>query len=105
MFNWLRGTVLRAALTALTALRALNRNKLRSGLTALGIIIGVFAVVVMVALGNGARATIQAQVSGLGQNMLVVIAGSRRNGGVSAGQGSASAITLEDADALRREIP
>jgi putative ABC transport system permease protein len=105
MFGWVRGPLLRAALTAVTALRALGRNKLRSGLTALGIIIGVFAVVVMVALGNGARATIQAQVSGLGQNMLVVIAGSRRNGGVSAGQGSASAITLEDAEALRREIP
>jgi putative ABC transport system permease protein len=105
MLSWFRGPLLRAALTALTALRALSRNKLRSGLTALGIIIGVFAVVVRVALGNGARASIQAQVSGLGQNMLVVIAGSRRSGGVSAGQGSASAITLEDAEALRREIP
>jgi putative ABC transport system permease protein len=105
MFSRLRGAVLRAALTALTALRALRRNKLRSSLTALGIIIGVFAVVAMVALGNGTRASIESQVAGLGQNMLMVFAGSRRSGGVSGGLGSASAITLEDAEALRREIP
>jgi putative ABC transport system permease protein len=105
MFNWLRGTLLRAALTSLTALRALRRNKLRSSLTALGIIIGVFAVVAMVALGNGTRASIESQVAGLGQNMLMVFAGSRRSGGVSGGLGSASAITLGDAEALRREIP
>ncbi|HTC51643.1 MAG TPA: ABC transporter permease [Steroidobacteraceae bacterium] len=101
----LRGTLLRTALTALTALRALRRNKLRSSLTALGIIIGVFAVIAMVALGNGTRASIESQVAGLGQNMLMVFAGSRRSGGVNSGLGSASAITLEDAEALRREIP
>ena len=105
MFSWMRGSVLRTALTALTALRALRRNKLRSSLTALGIIIGVFAVVAMVALGNGTRASIESQVAGLGQNMLMVFAGSRRTGGVNSGMGSASAITLEDAEALRREIP
>ena len=105
MVDWLRGTMLRTALTALTALRALRRNKLRSSLTALGIIIGVFAVVAMVAIGNGTRASIESQVAGLGQNMLMVFAGSRRAGGVNSGLGSASAITLEDAAALRREIP
>ena len=105
MFTWLRGVLLRTALTALTALRALRRNKLRSSLTALGIIIGVFAVVAMVAIGNGTRASIQSQVAGLGQNMLMVFAGSRRSGGVNSGLGSASAITLEDAEALRREVP
>jgi putative ABC transport system permease protein len=105
MFGWLRGVLLRTALTALTALRALRRNKLRSSLTALGIIIGVFAVVAMVAIGNGTRASIESQVAGLGQNMLMVFAGSRRSGGVNSGLGSASAITLEDAQALRREIP
>jgi putative ABC transport system permease protein len=89
----------------LTALRALQRNKLRSSLTALGIIIGVFAVVAMVALGNGTRSSIESQVAGLGQNMLMVFAGSRHSGGVNSGLGSASAITLEDAAALRREIP
>ena len=105
MFIWLRGILLRTALTALTALRALRRNKLRSSLTALGIIIGVFAVVAMVALGNGTRASIQSQVAGLGQNMLIVSAGSRRSGGVNSGMGSASALTLDDAEALRREVP
>jgi putative ABC transport system permease protein len=105
MFTRLRGVLLRSALTSLTALRALQRNKLRSSLTALGIIIGVFAVVAMVALGNGTRASIESQVAGLGQNMLMVFAGSRRSGGVNSGLGSASAITLEDAAALRREIP
>ncbi|HEV2701618.1 MAG TPA: ABC transporter permease, partial [Steroidobacteraceae bacterium] len=105
MFTRLRGVGLRAALTSLTALRALQRNKLRSSLTALGIIIGVFAVVAMVALGNGARAQIESQVAGLGQNMLMVFAGSTRSGGVRGGMGSAAAITLEDAEALRREIP
>jgi putative ABC transport system permease protein len=105
MFSWLRRTLIRTALTSLTALRALRRNKLRSSLTALGIIIGVFAVVAMVALGNGTRASVQSQVAGLGQNMLMVFAGSRRSGGVNSGLGSASAITLEDADALRREVP
>jgi len=105
MFTWLRGVLLRTALTSLTALRALRRNKLRSSLTALGIIIGVFAVVAMVAIGNGTRASIESQVAGLGQNMLMVFAGSRRSGGVNSGLGSASAITLEDAEALRREIP
>jgi putative ABC transport system permease protein len=105
MFTWLRGILLRTALTALTALRALRRNKLRSSLTALGIIIGVFAVVAMVAIGNGTRASIESQVAGLGQNMLMVFAGSRRSGGVNSGLGSASAITLEDGEALRREIP
>jgi len=105
MFTYLHTLLLRTLLTALTALRALRRNKLRSSLTALGIIIGVFAVVAMVAVGNGAKANIESQVSGLGQNMLMVFAGSRRSGGVNSGLGSASALTLEDAQALRREIP
>ncbi len=63
----LRGILLRTALTVLAALR---RNKLRSGLTTLGIIIGAFAVVAKVALGNGTRASIESQVAGLAQDML-----------------------------------
>jgi ABC-type lipoprotein release transport system permease subunit len=84
--------------------RALRRNKLRSILTALGIIIGVASVVAMVAVGNGAQASITKQVSALGQNLLTVFAGSRRSGGVSSGLGSASTITLADAEAIRREV-
>jgi putative ABC transport system permease protein len=91
--------------TIFVALRALRRNKLRSGLTALGIIIGVASVVAMVAAGNGARARIESQVAALGQNLLMVFAGSSRSGGVFGGLGSASALTLADAEAIRREVP
>jgi putative ABC transport system permease protein len=86
------------------ALRALRRNKMRSTLTALGIIIGVASVVAMVAVGNGAQARIESQVSALGQNLLTIFAGSRRSGGVNTGLGSASTITLADADAIGREV-
>ena len=93
-----------AGQTTAVALRALQRNKLRSSLTALGVIIGVAAVVAMVAVGNGAQARIEKQVASLGQNLLVVFAGSSRAGGVRAGLGSASNLTLADVDAIRREV-
>ena len=96
---------IRSGLTMLIALRALRRNKLRSILTALGIIIGVASVVAMVAVGNGAQVRITKQVAALGQNLLTIFAGNRRSGGVSSGMGSASALTLKDAEAIRREIP
>ena len=78
---------------------------MRSILTALGIIIGVASVVAMVAVGNGAQARIESQVAALGQNLLSVFAGSRRSGGVNTGLGSASTITLADAEAIAREVP
>jgi putative ABC transport system permease protein len=96
--------LLRSLQTALISLRALRRNKMRSMLTALGIIIGVASVVAMVAVGNGAQARITSQVSALGQNLLSVFAGSRKSGGVNSGLGSASALTLADADAIGREV-
>ena len=96
---------IRPARTARLALRALRRNKLRSSLTGLGIIIGVAAVVAMVAIGNGARASIESRVSSLGQNLLMVFAGSSRSGGVNAGLGSGSTLTLADAGAMAREVP
>ena len=91
--------------TTLIAFRALRRNKLRSSLTALGIIIGVASVVAMVAVGNGAQSRITSQVAALGQNLLTVFAGSRKSGGVSSGLGSASTMTLADAEAIAREVP
>jgi len=103
--DYLRTLLRQFLLTAMIALRALRRNKLRSSLTALGIIIGVASVVAMVALGNGAQARIESQISSLGQNLLTIFAGSRRAGGVNSGLGSASALTLEDADAISREVP
>lgn len=96
---------LRPLLTARVALRALRRNKLRSSLTALGIIIGVASVVAMVAVGKGAQSDIEARVAALGQNLLTVFSGNRRTGGVNVGLGSASVLTLEDARAIQREVP
>ena len=104
MFTTLKAMLVQSWLTFFIALRALRRNKMRSALTALGIIIGVASVVTMVAVGNGAQASITSRVSALGQNLLTVFAGSKRSGGVSSGLGSASTITLADADAIRREV-
>jgi len=104
MFNLIQNLFTRAWQTAVIALRALRRNKMRSVLTALGIIIGVASVVAMVAVGNGAQARITSQVAALGQNLLSVFAGSRKSGGVNSGRVSASALTLPDAEAIRREI-
>jgi putative ABC transport system permease protein len=104
MFTLIQILFIRAGQTALIALRALRRNKLRSSLTALGIIIGVASVVAMVAVGNGAQARITSQISALGQNLLTIFAGSKHSGGVNSGLGSASTITLADADAIAREV-
>ncbi len=87
------------------ALRAIGRNLMRSLLTALGIIIGVGAVITMVSLGEGARAEVEEQVSRLGQNVVLVFPGARQLGGVSIGGGSANTLTVEDARAIREEIP
>jgi putative ABC transport system permease protein len=104
IFTLIQILFIRAWQTALIALRALRRNKLRSSLTALGIIIGVASVVAMVAVGNGAQARITSQISALGQNLLTIFAGSKHSGGVNSGLGSASTITLEDANAIVREV-
>ena len=105
MTKFLQIYFIRPARTARLALRALRRNKLRSTLTGLGIIIGVASVVAMVAVGNGARAQIEGKVASLGQNLLTVFAGSTRSGGVNGGLGTGSNLTLDDALAMRREVP
>jgi putative ABC transport system permease protein len=87
------------------AVRALRRNALRTALTALGLIIGVGAVIVMVALGNGARASIEAQIRSAGSNVVVVSAGSTGFGPVRQGQGATTTLTVADADAIRDEVP
>jgi len=91
--------------TLKVALRALSKNKMRSGLTALGIIIGVGAVIAMVGIGNGARAQVEAQVASLGQNVIQISPGSTRSGGVRQGADSANTLTVEDAGAIAEEIP
>jgi putative ABC transport system permease protein len=104
LFDYIQTFRLRTLQTALISLRALRRNKMRSILTALGIIIGVASVVAMVAVGNGAQARITNRIAALGQNLLSVFAGSRHAGGVNSGLGSASALMLADADAISREV-
>jgi len=87
------------------ALRALTRNKMRSILTMLGIIIGVGAVIAMVGIGQGASASIQSQIAQLGNNMLYVQAGSTNSGGMRGGSGSGATLTAEDVEAIARECP
>src|SRR5262245_30344763 len=91
--------------SARSAFRALRVNKLRSALTMLGIIIGVGAVIAMVAVGAGARARVADQIRSLGSNMIIVLSGSTTGGGVRGGQGSQLTITEDDAAALQREVP
>ncbi|MBL8478470.1 MAG: ABC transporter permease, partial [Sterolibacteriaceae bacterium] len=86
------------------ALLALRINKLRSALTMLGIIIGVAAVIIMIAVGNGAQARVEDQIRSLGSNIIMVLSGSTTSGGARGGTGSLPTITEDDAYALNREI-
>jgi putative ABC transport system permease protein len=90
--------------TIRVSLRALRRNTMRSILTALGIIIGVGAVIAMVSIGNGAKAQVEAQVASLGQNVITIFPGSFTSGGMRGGWGSMSTLTVEDAEAIQREV-
>src|SRR5918999_1644441 len=88
-------------MTLRIALKALNRNKMRTILTMLGMIIGVGAVITMVALGRGAQSTIEEQVKSAGTNMININAGNFSQGGVRQGQGMSNTLMPEDAEALR----
>ncbi|HJT65054.1 MAG TPA: ABC transporter permease [Pyrinomonadaceae bacterium] len=89
------------------AFRALVRNKMRAALTMLGIIIGVSAVIAMVSIGQGASASVQAQIESIGTNLLFVSAGAQNVGGVRSGAGDSgtNTLTVEDLDAIKREVP
>ena len=89
------------------AFRALVRNKMRAALTMLGIIIGVSAVIAMVSIGQGAQASVQAQIESIGTNLLFVSAGAQNVGGVRSGAGDTgtNTLTVEDLDAIKREVP
>ncbi len=87
------------------ALRALARNKARSALTMLGIIIGVASVIAMVSLGQGAQQQVQDRISSMGTNLLIVQAGSQRAGGMRGGAGTSTSLTPEDMQAILREVP
>ena len=86
------------------AVRAFRRNKLRTLLTMLGIIIGVGAVIAMVSIGNGAKAQVESQIASLGQNVILVLSGNVSRGGFSMGFGSAGTLTKEDLTAIRAEV-
>ena len=91
--------------TWMIALRALRRNPMRSGLTMLGIIIGVAAVIAMVAIGNGAKEQVASSIAQIGQNTGLVMSGAGSRGGVRGGWGSAPTLTKGDYEAIRKEIP
>jgi putative ABC transport system permease protein len=89
------------------AFRALVRNKMRAALTMLGIIIGVSAVIAMVSIGQGASASVQAQIESIGTNLLFVSAGAQNVGGVRSGTGDTgtNTLTVDDLEAIKREVP
>ncbi|MCC6966000.1 MAG: ABC transporter permease [Nitrospira sp.] len=91
-------------LTIQSALRVLRRNPLRAGLTMLGIIIGVGAVVGMVSLGQGATASVQREIASLGTNVLIIIPGATTTGGVRGGLGSVSTLTVDDARDIEKRV-
>ncbi|MDF2459187.1 MAG: putative ABC-type transport system, permease component [Nitrospira sp.] len=91
-------------LTLLSALRVLSRNLMRTGLTMLGIVIGIAAVVAMVSLGQGATASVQAEIASLGTNVLIIVPGATTVTGVRGGLGSISTLMIDDAKDIERKI-
>ena len=87
------------------AVKALGRNKMRTSLTLLGMIIGVAAVITMVALGRGAQSEIESQVQSAGTNVIIVRAGNFRSRGVSMGMGQSPRLDTRDVDAIREQVP
>ncbi len=92
-------------LTIMTALRILKRNRLRAGLTMLGIVIGVGAVIAMVSIGEGAKKAVQAQIATMGTNVIIVWPGATTVSGVRGGQGGAVTLTVSDALDLKKKLP
>ena len=92
-------------MTFVIAVKALRRNALRTALTALGMIIGVAAVIVMMALGSGARNSIETQIQSAGANVITVNSGAGRFGPVRGGAGAATTLTEADGEAIRAEVP
>lgn len=84
---------------------SLSGNKVRSGLTILGIVIGIASVITMVAIGQGAKNSIESSIESIGSNLIIVMPGSQRNSGpVSQGRGSAQSLTKEDAEAIKLQV-
>ena len=96
---------MRLRLILQTAFRALRRNKMRSLLTGLGIIVGVAAVIAAVAIGSGAKAKVEQQIATIGDNVILIFSGSVTRSGMSSGYGGAGTLTLDDVEAIRRDVP
>jgi macrolide transport system ATP-binding/permease protein len=92
-----------ALMVLVAAAQAIGRNKMRSALTMLGVFIGVAALIVMVAVGDGASEAVKKQIESLGTNMVVILPGAVTTGGIRAGFGSASTLTVADARAIRHD--
>lgn len=92
-------------LTIVTAVRILSRNRLRAGLTMLGIVIGVGAVIAMVSIGEGAKAAVQAQVATMGTNVIIILPGATTATGVRGGQGGKFTLNVSDGVYLKKKIP
>ena len=90
-------------MTLRIAFKALGRNKIRSGLTMLGIIIGVAAVISMIAIGSGAKARIQEQIASMGSNLIIVLSGSATSRSLHVGAGSLPTLTVGDSKAIAAE--
>src|SRR4029078_7847234 len=102
-----KGKIMNLLMIIRVAFRGLVRNKMRAALTMLGIIIGVSAVIAMVSIGQGASASVQAQIESIGTNLQCVSAGAQNVGGVRSGTGDSgtNTLTVEDLDAIKREVP
>jgi macrolide transport system ATP-binding/permease protein len=94
-----------ALMIGTAAVQAIARNKTRSALTMLGVFVGVAALITMVAVGDGANEAVRKQIESLGTNLVVVVPGATTTNGVRGGFGSASTLTVKDAQAIRREDP
>ncbi len=105
--NIVNDTTMNLLMIIRVAFRALVRNKMRAALTMLGIIIGVSAVIAMVSIGQGASASVQAQIDSIGTNLLFISAGAQNLGGVRSGTGDSgtNTLTVEDLDAVKLEVP
>src|SRR3990167_9200659 len=91
--------------TVKVAVNALSINKMRSGLTMLGIIIGVAAVIAMISVGSGAREQVSKQIASIGSNLLMILPGAATSGGLRVGFGSTPTLTFDDAKAIGTEAP
>ena len=91
--------------TTLSAIRILQRHRLRTGLAMLGIIIGIGAVIAIASIGQGAKATINARVESMGTNVIIILPGASSASGVRGGQGGAVTLTVDDSIDLLNKIP